>query len=176
MRLALAVAVLLLAASVSGPTLGAVVGDPGRATAPTPIDSCTTIDEPGRYALAADLRLSNRFYGAFLADGATNNTLRGNDAADNAVGLRLRNAPANRLVGNAASGNRDGILLVESDRNLVAGNRVVENRRGVSLLASDDTRLRDNEVRDNRRDFVVARGSRNNSVPADALGPVPGRT
>ncbi|MFC7078976.1 NosD domain-containing protein [Halorussus caseinilyticus] len=112
----------------------------------------------------ADLRLTNRFYGVFLADGASNNALAGNRATDNAVGVRLRNADGNRLRRNVASGNRDGLLFVESDRNLVAGNRVVDNRRGVSLLASDDNRLRANEIRGNRRDFVVARGSANNSV------------
>ncbi|NHN61337.1 MULTISPECIES: nitrous oxide reductase family maturation protein NosD [Halorussus] len=114
----------------------------------------------------ADLRLSNRFYGVFVADGSTNNSLAGNRAVDSAVGFRLRNADGNRLRDNRASGNRDGVLLVESDRNAVVDNRITDNRRGVSLLAADDNRFRGNAVRDNRRNFVVARGSENNSVPA----------
>ncbi|WP_128478666.1 right-handed parallel beta-helix repeat-containing protein [Halorussus pelagicus] len=113
----------------------------------------------------ADLRLTNRFYGVFLADGAANNTLRGNRAVDSAVGFRLRNSDRNRLRGNTVAGNRDGVLLIESDRNTVVGNRIADNRRGVSLLASDDNRLRGNDLRGNGRAFVVARGSQNNSVP-----------
>ncbi|WP_276302357.1 right-handed parallel beta-helix repeat-containing protein [Halorussus lipolyticus] len=114
--------------------------------------------------LVADLRLENRFYGVFLADGATNNTLRRNRAEDTAVGFRLRNSDGNLLRGNLATGGRDGLLLIESDRNSVVENRVTGNRRGVSLLASSDNRFRANVVRDNRRNFVVARGSENNSV------------
>lgn len=114
----------------------------------------------------ADLRLSNRFYGVFVADGSANNSLAGNRAVDNAVGFRLRNADGNRLRNNTASGNRDGVLFIESDRNLVVDNRVTDNLRGVTLLASDNNRFRWNVVRDNRRNFVVARGSENNSVSA----------
>ncbi|UPV76516.1 right-handed parallel beta-helix repeat-containing protein (plasmid) [Halorussus limi] len=113
----------------------------------------------------ADLRLDNRFYGAFLADGAANNSLLGNRAIGNPVGFRLRNSDGNRLRDNTARRNRDGFLLIESDRNAVVGNRIVGNRRGVSLLASDDNRVEGNDFRRNRRTFVVARGSENNSVP-----------
>lgn len=113
----------------------------------------------------ADLRLRNRFYGAFLADGASNNSLVGNRAEETPVGFRLRNSDENLLRNNTARSNRDGILLIESDRNALLGNRIVDNRRGVSLLASDDNRVEGNLLRANGRAFVVARGSENNSVP-----------
>ena len=117
----------------------------------------------------ADLRLSNRFYGAWLADGSTGNVLVDNEAIDNAVGFRLRDSDANLLLGNAASGNRDGVLLIESDRTRLVGNRIVDNRRGVALLAAHGTVARNNVVRDNGRNWVYGRGSDRATTTRSAL-------
>ena len=92
-----------------------------------------------------DNRVSNRFYGIYLADGARNNTIESNVARENSVGVRLRSSDRNAILDNRLVNSRDaGILLISSDRNRIAGNRGTGNRRGIAVSSSSDGNTRSN--------------------------------
>ncbi|WP_458205758.1 right-handed parallel beta-helix repeat-containing protein [Haladaptatus sp. NG-SE-30] len=94
-------------------------------------------------------RVSNRFYGVYLADGARNNTIVENVARENPVGVRLRSSDGNAILRNRILDSSDtGILLISSDENRVAGNR----------------------GRENRRDIVVSRTSAGNTLENNSVG------
>lgn len=165
-----AVAVALVGAGVWLVTDGGAI-DPGPSDG---LDSCTTITEPGRYELAADITDS---------DASTCLRIRSSDVVVAGGG--------HRIDGVGSFGSAGVVVEPESDRPLrnvtvrdvrvtdwddgiryirVVDGRVVrtttaDNRVGLSLLDTHDSRIADNVARANRlRGISLLESSQNNTL------------
>ena len=76
----------------------------------------------------------NFAYGISLSYGCSNNTVSGNNAANNGDGIRLYSSNNNTLSGNNIANNGDGIWLYLSSDNTLSGNNVTaSNYYGIWL-------------------------------------------
>lgn len=152
------VALLLVAVAVVVAVAWTVAADHDGSARATPVDSCTLIDEPGRYVLRANVTDSER--DVCLRIAASDVTVEGNGHAVDGVGafgsagVLARPADGGRLsnvtVRNVtASGWDDAIRFVAVDGGRIDGTTVTDSRVGVSIR----------DVRDASATDVTARGN-----------------
>lgn len=179
--IALAVAVAVLAGAGVG--LWALVGSEdagsdaldGHDAPGTPIDSCTSITEPGRYVLDTDVTADESVDTCIrirtsdvVLDGA-GNAIEGVGAFGTA-GVSVEHAGerplSNVTVRNVTvRGWDDGIRVVRVDGGRVAGVTVTDTRIGVLLLNARNVTLADAVARDNRlRGVSLVEDSADNRV------------
>lgn len=150
-----------------GATLPATAGLVSGATS-TEIDSCTTITEPGRYYLTADIGPGSD--DVCIDIQASNVTLEGqgheivgpDSPTGSEIGVRIHN-PASR-VGNVTvknivvSGWPDGIQLRDAERCRVADSTAIENGVGV-FLSQAEARITSNDLLKNTDGIFLRDGS-----------------
>ena len=90
----------------------------------------------------------NFAYGISLSYGCSNNTVSGNNAANNGDGIRLYSSNNNTLSGNNFTANNgNGIVLNDhSYHNTLSGNNIANNGDGIWLYLSSDNTLSGNNV------------------------------
>lgn len=166
---------LVVVLGVAGCGLPAV--SDGTATDPLaaqPIDSCTAITDPGRYALTADVTDSEAdtcirirsgdvvlLGGGHRIDGVgafgTAGVVVRSTAGDSLRNVTVRNVTVTEWD--------DGIRYVGVEDGAVVGTTTANNRVGLSLLDASGNRLADNVARDNRlRGISLFEASANNTL------------
>jgi len=167
--------VLVVALAVAGGGLWPLCdGAAADAQRPRPLDSCTTITEPGHYALAADV---------IDSEADTCIRVRSDDVVLDGRGHRIDGVgafgtagvvvrpTADRPLRNVTVRNvtvtdwDDGVRYIRVVDGAVTGTTTATNRVGLSLLNARDNRLADNVARDNRlRGISLLESSANNTV------------
>ncbi|WP_410765988.1 nitrous oxide reductase family maturation protein NosD [Haloferax sp. DFSO60] len=141
---------------------------------PQTLDSCTTISEPGRYALTTDITDS---------EAGTCIRIQSDDVVLLSRGHRLDGVGTFGTAGIVARSNTkqplenvtvqnvtvtdwdDGIRYIGVTDGNVVGTTTANNRVGLSLLNSHDNRLADNVARDNQlRGISLLESSANNTL------------
>ncbi|MDS0293929.1 NosD domain-containing protein [Halogeometricum luteum] len=144
------------------------------AQGPQPVDSCTTITEPGRYALTGDIADSEA--DTCIRIRSDDVVLAGRDHRVDGVGAfgtagvvvrpdgggPLENVTVRNVT---VTGWDDGVRYVRVVDGAVVGTTTADNRVGLSLLNARDNRVADNVARDNRlRGVSLLEASANNTV------------
>ena len=122
----------------------------------------------------------NHFYGISV-DYSSGNTICGNNASNNGIGIHLYNSSDNTICDNKvlnnvgggicllsssdnticsndASNNSNGIRLDYSSGNTICGNNASNNGIGIKLLSSSGNTLSGNLMSDNHRNFKLLHG------------------
>ena len=89
------------------------------------------------------------FYSGIYLYSSLNNSLSGNNVANNNYGIVLLSSSYNLISGNNITNNGESIVLDGSSSNSVSGNNITNNYRGVSLYSSPDNTLRNNSMNNN---------------------------
>lgn len=152
-----------------------VADDPATdAQRPRSIDSCTTITEPGRYVLTADVTDSE--VDTCIIIRSDDVVLTGRNHRIDGVGRfgtagLVARSNTDRALENVTVRNvtvtdwDDGIRYISVVDGAVAGTTVANNRVGLSLLDARDNRLAGNVARSNRlRGISLFESSANNTV------------
>ncbi|WP_254279367.1 right-handed parallel beta-helix repeat-containing protein [Haloarcula marina] len=162
-RTVAAIAVTVALVAVVGPIVGSAVGQSaGNATATTPVDRCTVIDDPGRYELTANLTGDGPCLYVRSDDVVVDGngyTVAGNGTAgvrvfNGSTDVQRRRGPELRNV------TVRNVRVTGWDRGLVLGRfgadgptatvenvTAVDNDIGVRLVGADGSTLRDVRVR-----------------------------
>jgi PGF-CTERM protein len=196
------VAVAAAPSPVAGaPAVGAASSGAGPSVAAgaqaTGIDSCTTIDTPGRYVLTADVSASgggdcivvtasdvtvdgaghtvsgDGDHGIFVDGSATgtvsNVTVTRVKTVGWSIGVFLLDATRSRVTDVVAVDATEGIALGRSSNNLLANDTLVGNALGFALGGdSRNNVLRDNVATENKFGIHFERGSDGNLVVDNA--------
>lgn len=167
------VLIAVLGVAVGGLWLG-FDGSVADAQRQRTIDSCTTITDPGRYALTADITDSE--VDTCIRIRSDDVVLAGRGHHVDGVGTFgtagvVARSNADRPLGNVTVRNvtvtdwDDGIRYIGVVDGAVVGTTTANNRVGLSLLDARDNRLADNVARDNRlRGISLLESSANNTV------------
>lgn len=165
-HIVLAVAAITLVIGIGAPALAASAGGAGASAAPTGVDSCTTITEPGEYVLTTDIKDSTEetcieiessdviFDGTgHTIDGVGNNDTNGVSArgSDNlltnvtTVGLILTDWEEGIDYGRVDNGNvLNNIVPSGISLSLAENNSVSNNTGSVDLAESDNNTVSNN--------------------------------
>lgn len=173
--LTLAVVLAVAIAAVAGAGLPLLAEDPGVGDASSiELRSCTAIDEPGRYVLAADITDSGadtciRIRSSDVVLDGAGHTVDGVGAFGTAgvVVRPARGGPlSNVSVRNVTVTDwDDGIRFIDVGGGRVAGTTATNNRVGLSLLDARRIAVVDNVARDNRlRGISLFESSANNTL------------
>jgi parallel beta-helix repeat protein len=113
-----------------------------------------TATEAGDYPMAGIKVISN------------NNTLSGNNASNNSIGIYLDSSSNNTLSGNNASNNWNGIGLWSSSNNTLSGNNASNNDGyyGIYLDSSSNNTLSGNNASNNWNGISLYSSSNNNTM------------
>ena len=167
---AVVVAVVLIGAGVWVLSDGRAI-DTGQSGS---LDSCTTITEPGRYELAADITDSDA--STCLRIRSSDVVVAGGDHRIDGVGSfgsagvvvgpesdrPLRNVTVRNVT---VTGWDDGIRYIRVVDGRVIRTTTADNRVGIALLDTHDSRLADNVARANRlRGISLLESSENNTL------------
>jgi PGF-CTERM protein len=129
----------------------------------SPVSSNDTLTDNGapdkEYGIMLDA-------GGEMAEGANNNTLTGNDASNNWVGIYLVCSSNNTLTSNNAPGNGVGIWLEYSSNNTLTSNNASGNGEvGIALVdSSNNNTLTSNTASNNWVGIYIIEESNNNTL------------
>ena len=99
----------------------------------------------------ATMTVISEYSGAGIEVISSNNTLSGNNASSNFIGIALYNSSNNTLSGNIALNNGGGILLELSTNNTLFDNDANLNGVGISLSYSNNNKIYHNNILNNER-------------------------
>ena len=117
------------------------------------------------------LTIKNFNDGIWLSS-SSNNTVSGNNVANNGIGIDIVSSSSNDTVsGNNITNNRDGIVLAySSNYNTVSGNNVTSNtQRGVWLDLSSNNTVSGNSITANNLAGIDLEYSSNNSISGNNI-------
>ena len=89
---------------------------------------------------------SNHEYNGIYLKECDNNTISGNIALNNQVGIKLSYSHYNTITGNAPNSNGHGIYITYSDNNTITGNVLSFNRNGISLSSVENCTVTGNSM------------------------------
>jgi len=102
---------------------------------------------------------------------SSNNSIVGNNIANNYCGITLGDSSNNSISGNNITANiLDGIYLVESSNNTISGNTITNSCCGITLLDSSNNSISGNNITaNNPYGTSVSGGSYNNTISSNMI-------
>jgi len=101
--------------------------------------------------------IANNTYGIYLYASSSNNTVSGNNIANNGYGVILYASSSNNTVsGNNIANNMYGIYLhSSSNNNTVTGNHITDNEIGSRIYSSSNNTVSGNHITDNENGVIL---------------------